>query len=172
MSSKVMIEKNSYHDSVTLMSLSGKILKFDGVQEAVVSMATQMNKELLKNIGLLTMEAESATENDLIIAIQTENEGQINEVLTFIDNELNSKKTRKKSGEKEAKTLNSALNVMPDANIAVISVPGEYAAREARLALKKGLHVMIFSDNMTLEDELALKELGRELGLLVMGPDC
>lgn len=173
MVSKVIIEKNAYHDSVTLMSLSGKVLNNEGVNEAVVSMATTMNKELLDNIGLLTDEAKEATENDLIIAVKAENDDVLNETLQFIDEALNKKKSSKKSGqEKTAETLSQALDQLPDANLAIISVPGEYAAREARLALNKGLHVMMFSDNVTIEDERALKELGRDKGLLVMGPDC
>lgn len=168
-----MIEKNAYHDSVTLMSLSGKVLGVEGVEEAVVSMATGMNKELLDNIHLLTDEAKEATENDLIIAVKAVSEEVLEETLQFIDDALNKKKSSKKSGQEQtAETLNKALDYLPDANMAIISVPGEYAAREARLALNKGLHVMMFSDNVTIEDERKLKELGREKGLLVMGPDC
>ncbi|GEM04899.1 hypothetical protein HMI01_18870 [Halolactibacillus miurensis] len=173
MVSKVIIEKNAYHDSVTLMSLSGKVLSKEGVNEAVVSMATAMNIELLDNIGLLTDEAKEATENDLIIAVKAESEEALTDTIQFIDDALNKKKAGKKSGqEKTAETLSQALDHLPDANLAIISVPGEYAAREARLALNKGLHVMMFSDNVTIEDERALKELGRDKGLLVMGPDC
>ena len=69
-------------------------------------------------------------------------------------------------------SLAAALRAQADANLAVISLPGAYAAREARKALERGLHVMLFSDNVSLEDEIALKALGRRKGLLVMGPDC
>lgn len=173
MASITIIEKNAYHDSVTLMSLSGKILRLEGVEQAVVSMATTMNKDLLNNIGLLTEEAKDASENDLIIAVKADTEERVEGVVDFINKELTSKQTKKgNSGNKVAKTLNSALNMMPDANMAVISVPGEYAAREARQALKEGLHVMLFSDNVTVEEEKELKELGRDHGLFVMGPDC
>lgn len=173
MVSKVTIESNSYHDSVTLMSLSGKINSYEGVEQAVVSMATQMNKDLLENIGLLTDEAKTATENDLIIAVQADTDERIEEVTELIAEALTAKKSKKeKFGNQTAKTVNSALNMMPDANMAIISVPGEYAAREARQALKKGMNVMLFSDNVSIEDEKALKEMGRDNGLFVMGPDC
>lgn len=173
MGSKVIIEKNAYHDSVTLMSLSGKILELEGVEEAVVSMATQMNKDLLDHIGLLTDEAKEATDNDLVIAVKTESEERVEEVMDYINDQLYSKKSAKKNGEdKPLKTLNSALDAMPEANLAVISVPGQYAAREARQAIKKGLNVMIFSDNVSLEDEKEIKEKAKEAGLFVMGPDC
>lgn len=173
MVSKVMIEKNAYHDSVTLMSLSGSVSKLDGVKQAVVSMATQMNKELLENIGLLTDEASNASENDLIIAIDADTKENMQEVFDKIDEELNAKKGgKKKNGETVAENTETALNFLPDANLAIISVPGTYAAREARKALNKDLNVMIFSDNVTIEEERELKELGKEKGLFVMGPDC
>lgn len=173
MTTKVSIEENAYHDSVTLMSLSGKVLSKDGVIDAVVSMATEMNKELLNNIGLVTEESQSASENDLIIAVKAENDQVLEDVFNFVDEELNSKKTGKnKKGNEAVTTFNSALNALPEANLVVISVPGEYAAREARLALKKGLNVMLFSDNVSLEDEKELKEMAVEKNLLVMGPDC
>ena len=173
MVSKVLIEKNAYYDSVTLMSLSGSISKQEGVEQAVVSMATQMNKDLLENIGLLVDEVKEASENDLIIAIKGDTEERLEEVISLINEQLNSKKqSKKKDGNKITKTVNGAINLMADANVAVISVRGDYAAREARQALKKGLHVMIFSDNVTIDEERELKELGRKEGLLVMGPDC
>lgn len=173
MTSKVLIESNAYHDSVTLMSLSSKINSLEGVEQAVVSMGTQMNKDLLENIGLLTEEAKIATPNDLIIALETVSEDRLQEVIEIVQTELTSKKGGKGKGKTQSvKTANLALNVMPDANVAIISIPGEYAAREAKQALKNGMHVMLFSDNVTIEDEKALKEYGRDNGLFVMGPDC
>lgn len=173
MASITLIEKNAYHDSVTLMSLSGKVLREEGVEQAVVSMATAMNKDLLNNIGLLTEEAKEASENDLIIAVKANSEQRAEEIVAFINNELTQKSSQKsQGGEKTAKTIDSAINMMPDANFAVISVPGEYAAREARQALNKGLHVLLFSDNVSITAEKELKELGQKLGLFVMGPDC
>ena len=173
MNSTVMIEKNAYYDSVTLMSLSGSIGKQEGVEQGIVSMATGMNKELLENIGMLTEEAMAATENDLIIAVKATTQALVDEVIASVKEQLNAKKASKNSSKEQiAKTLPTALEILPDANIAVISVRGDFAAREARQALKAGLHVMIFSDNVTVEEEKELKELGRDAGLLVMGPDC
>lgn len=173
MNTRVLIEKNAYHDSVSLMSLSGKVLSQEGVHDAVVSMATEMNKELLNNVGMGTEESQSATENDLIIAVKADSDDILDEVFSFIDEQLNSKKLGKnKRGNEAVTTLNAALKAVPDANLAVISVPGEYAAREARLALDNGLNVMLFSDNVSVEEERALKEKAVEKNLLVMGPDC
>jgi FdrA protein len=75
-------------------------------------------------------------------------------------------------GGAEPATLDAALRAQPGANLAVISLPGAYAAREAHRALDHGLHVMLFSDNVPLADEIALKTVARSRGLLVMGPDC
>jgi FdrA protein len=71
-----------------------------------------------------------------------------------------------------ARGLGGGLGLMPQANLALISVPGEFAPHEARRALERGLHVLLFSDNVPLEDEAALKRLASERGLLMMGPDC
>lgn len=173
MASKILIEKNAYYDSVTLMSLSGSIRKNEGIAQAVVSMGTQMNKDLLKNIGLLTQEAEDASENDLIIAVEADSDERLDSVISLIREQLSSKKNgNKETGEKVASSSAEAVKIMSDANIGVISVRGDYAAREARKLLNMGLHVMIFSDNVTVEEEKELKEIGREKGLLVMGPDC
>ncbi|MCI3028410.1 acyl-CoA synthetase FdrA [Desemzia sp. C1] len=173
METKVIIEKNAYHDSVTLMSLSGKVLQQEGVVDAVVSMATDMNKDLLENVGMSTKEAQTATENDLIIAVKSEDEDHLEQALDYINDQLTSKKSSKnKQGNQSVTTFKAALNALPEANMAVISVPGEYAAREARQALNNGLNVMLFSDNVSIEDERELKLLGAEKKLLVMGPDC
>lgn len=171
METKVQIEKNAYHDSVTLMSLSGDVSEQEGVTDAVVSMGTEMNKELLEDVGLLTEDAQSATENDLIIAVKADTADNLNEIMEYVNNQLTSKKSSKDS-EKVITTFNGAMEALPEANLAIISVPGEYAAREARQALNKDLNVMIFSDNVSIEDEKELKELGIEKELLVMGPDC
>jgi len=173
MASKISIEHNAYYDSVTLMSLSSKMNSIDGVEKAVVSMASEMNKELLANIGLLTEEAKAATANDLMIALITDTEERAEEVMALVYSELTSKKAKKGKGNHDtAKTLNTALSLMPGANMAIISVPGQYAAREASQALKKGMHVMLFSDNVSIEDEKLLKEMARDNGLFLMGPDC
>jgi succinyl-CoA synthetase alpha subunit len=170
---KVIIEKNAYYDSVTLMSLSGSFGGRNDVEEVIVSMATQMNKELLENVNMLTEEARYAKENDLIIAIKAKTESLADELISAAREQLNAKKTVRKGEINEpVNTLNTALENLPDANIAVISVPGDFAAREAFSALEAGLHVMIFSDNVTVQEERELKEMGRDSGLLVMGPDC
>lgn len=168
---KGLIKKNSYYDSVMLMQISRTVEATEGVSKAMVCMGTDMNKELLKEAGLLNDENEAALPSDVIIAFMSEtvNTEEINSIVNEL---LNAKK--EDSGEVEANpsSIGNALKRDSKANIVVVSVAGEYAADEARKALNKGLHVMMFSDNVSIEDEIELKTMAHEKGLLVMGPDC
>lgn len=172
MSTKVVIKKNTYFDSVSLMSISTKANQLDNVEQAFVAMATEMNKGVLKNLGLLTPELEDAKNGDLMIVIKGPGD-DINEKTLIAIEELFNKKNQG-GGQHEAKyaTINSAKTHIPDANLAIISVNGQFAAREARIALHNDLNVMMFSDNVSVEDELSLKQLASKKGLLMMGPDC
>lgn len=172
--SKTVIEirKNSYSDSVTLMSVSAEIKKTEGISEAVISMATAMNKELLERVGMITDEIRECTENDLVIAFMCSDDMEQEAVIAMIDEKLKGNQAEQAAQEETYKTLKGAKENHPDANMAVISVPGEHAAREAMLALKQGMNVMLFSDNVTIEEERRLKEYAHEQELLVMGPDC
>lgn len=173
MKTKIVIQKNAYHDSVALMSLSGKINQLEGIEEAVVSMGTTMNKQLLDQVGMLTEEAASSTENDLILAVRANSDEALERAYQTIDELLHAQKGKKKKGEGgEIRSWGAALQALPDANLAVISVPGEHAAREARKALEQNMHVMIFSDNVSLEEEKELKLQAAQKELFVMGPDC
>lgn len=173
MAELLLCQKDSYYDSVTLMTLSNKLKKLDGIKNAVVSMGTPMNKELLDNIGLLKGELADAGPNDLLIAICAESEKQCRQAYTKIDGLLHAKKGETDK-EKNAifHTISEAKNHDHKLNLAIVSVKGEFAAREAREALKRDMHVMLFSDNVTLQQELELKQMAHEKGLLVMGPDC
>ncbi|OBU06262.1 acyl-CoA synthetase FdrA [Morganella psychrotolerans] len=172
MSTKVVIKKNTYFDSVSLMSISTKANQLDNVEQAFVAMATEMNKGVLKNLGLLTPELEDAKNGDLMIVIKGPGD-DINEKTLIAIEELFNKKNQG-GGQHEAKyaTINSAKTHIPDANLAIISVNGQFAAREARIALQNDLNVMMFSDNVSVEDELSLKQQASKKGLLMMGPDC
>ena len=167
MSVKIVIKPNTYFDSVSLMSISTRANKLDGVEQAFVAMATEMNKGVLKNLGLLTPELEQAKNGDLMIVINGKSGVDNEQLLAEID-------TKAQSGSHEARygTIASAKKHIPESNLAVISVNGLFAAREARQALQNDLNVMLFSDNVSVEDELALKQLAHEKGLLMMGPDC
>jgi succinyl-CoA synthetase alpha subunit len=168
-----VIRKNTYFDSVSLMSLSTKANRVDGVEQAVVAMGTEMNKGVLRNVGLFTAEVDGAGNGDLLIVIKAATEQACSSALTAVETLLDQRdKPRSGGGEIRYATLDSAASQIAEANLAIISVPGEYAAREARKALENDLHVLLFSDNMSVEDEIALKQAAHAKGLLVMGPDC
>jgi len=152
------IRKGFYADSVALMRIARELQK-DGM-EASLMIGTPSNKALLKESGLLSKEGALARPDDLIIAVRGRKPG---EALDLAERLLLS---GVKSSESELpKTLAGA-------NLALISVPGEFAAAEARKALERGLNVMVFSDNVPVADEVALKDYAIKRGLLMMGPDC
>lgn len=165
------IRKNTYYDSVKLMLISKDIKKIEGVHEALVGMGTDLNKELSENLNLMADEIKDLGPNDFFITALADDNVEIETLIEEADRLLNEKSSDSDS-DYMPPTLNSALNHSPESNIAIISVAGEYAAEEARNALNKGLHVMIFSDNVKVEDERSLKELAVSKGLLMMGPDC
>lgn len=169
----VEIRKNTYYDSVALMLITKEIKKMQDVNEVIVGMGTELNKELAANLDLDNDDINGLTPNDFFIAalLKSEKDNNIITITQRVDELLNSKKDDSEE-EYKPNTLKAAVNHVKDANMAVISLPGKYAADEARKALQNGLHVMLFSDNVSLEEELELKQLGRDKGLLVMGPDC
>ena len=173
MADLVVVKKNSYHDSVTLMALSGKIKSIPGVTEAVVSMGTALNKELLQSVNLWTEAVKEASESDLILAVRANDSQTCQQAVDSVASLL-AKKPVSASGSAQLRpsSIQAAAAIQTEANLAIISVPGRFAAREAEKALNKGLHVMLFSDNVSMEDEKRLKQLAHKSGLLMMGPDC
>jgi succinyl-CoA synthetase alpha subunit len=170
---KLLVEKDSYFDSVFLMLINREVKQFDGVEEAVVSMATEMNMDLLKKMGISGPELSGTTPNDLVVAVVSDSESVATEAIAAAQRLLHQKKSESTAGhEYQPPTLDAAVRAVPDANLVVISLPGQYAAREALKALNQNLHVMLFSDNVSLEDEIRLKKFAAERGLLMMGPDC
>jgi succinyl-CoA synthetase alpha subunit len=165
------IRKNTYYDSVTLMLISKDISKIEGVNDAIVGMGTDLNKELAEGIKMSNDEIKAIAANDFFISADLSDDSVWESVVGKL-NELLNKKVSENSMDYKPKSINSALTYQSDSNIAIISVPGQYAAAEARKALDEGLHVMLFSDNVSIKDEKDLKELAYEKGLLMMGPDC
>lgn len=172
MADLVICKKDTYFDSVTLMTLSSKLKKLPGVSDAVVSMGTDMNKELLESIGMLKGGTEDAGTNDLMVAIRAESEDACNDAYGKIDELLQAGAEKESASEKPSRTIAEAKDRNPDLGLTVISVKGEFAAREARIAIENGMNVMLFSDNVTIDQELSIKQLAHSKGLLVMGPDC
>jgi succinyl-CoA synthetase alpha subunit len=164
------ILENHYYDSVFLMWVNKRLSEKDGVQETAVLMGTEYNKGFLSEIGITDPQIADANPNDLIVAVIAETKEIVTGTLNDLDNLLQGES--QDSSVTRLQTLDDGLSQKPDANLAVISVPGEYAAREARKALESGLNVFLFSDNVSLEAELEMKKMGAEKGLLVMGPDC
>lgn len=165
-----IIRKNEYHDSVFLMRVARRISEEEGIDQAALFMGTPKNKEILVEMGLLASEIAAATPGDLILAVKAKSAERLAAVLANLDDRLKAEPAR---GDRPAvHDLNQALADAPLANLAVISVPGAYAAGEARKALEQGLHVFIFSDNVPVEDEISLKNYALSRSLIVMGPDC
>lgn len=165
---RLIVKKNRYVDSVSLMSVGEKVKKSTGVQSAEAQMGTPANLELLEELGY-TIE-EGITPNDLVVAVTGDTEQQLDQAVQLVFDLIDHK-----VGGEETEVYHSLdeieLNDDPY-DLVQISLPGEYAAAEAKKALEKGLEVFIFSDNVSLEEEKELKQLGEEKGLLVMGPDC
>lgn len=171
---KTVIQKGSYHDSVVLMLLTNHISSLDGVKKVSIMMATPANKDIYRQSGLATEELEQAGANDMVIVADVDDE----ECMSRIEDEIEvffkkqSAENKNKKSEESVQSWEDALEKRPDANLALISVAGAYAAAEADRALDEGLNVFMFSDNVSLEDEVHLKKKANEKGLAVMGPDC
>ncbi len=170
---KIIIKKNSYYDSVSLMHLSDKAKLLPHVLDAVISMGTESNKNYLKDINLFDDGLDAAGPNDLVIAIRVEDERTIESLSKSIENLLNQKGiAEQKASEDKPVSFDYTLRKNPDANIVLVSIPGEYAYYESKKGLLANKHVMIFSDNVSVEQEIQLKNLAVSKGLLLMGPDC
>ena len=168
MSTGVTIKKNSYFDSVFLMQVAKAISDEPGIDQAIALMGTENNKAVLIKMGVKEKEIDSVSSNDVVIFIKG-SKSQVDLVLDNIDRWFTRKTTSLKT---KVHTLDKALKTQPKANLAVISVPGRYAAGEAQKALDKGLNIFLFSDNVSVKEELSLKQYADQKGLLVMGPDC
>ena len=169
---QVLVKNNAYYDSVTLMALSRKIKELPGVAEAVVGMGTPLNKQLMDTNGLGTSDVAVSGPNDLLIAVKATDDQSLERAVMMAEQSLVQRKGARQGAGQAPRSLAAAIAINPQINLAIISLPGAYAAREVRKALENGLHVMLFSDNVPLADEIALKRLAHAKGLLMMGPDC
>lgn len=168
---KVEIRQGAYYDSIVLMELQAALAGLPGVVQVGVMMGTPANKELFKQQGLLTPSVETAGQDDLVISIQGEDEASAQAALDEVDTLL----TRRRSAIDQAylpKSLDTAAQMAPEADWVLVSVPGRYAAGVARDALRLNKNVFLYSDNVPVADEVALKKEAAQKGLLVLGPDC
>jgi succinyl-CoA synthetase alpha subunit len=169
---KTIVKKGVYYDSVTLMNIAKKLKEFKGIEDLAVVMATQENKSIIKTSGLHNKEIDLASDNDLAITVKANDLKVLEHALKSAEEMLKNKNKSSQANKMKAHNLNSALEILPDANMAIISVAGRYAGNLAMECLKKNLNVMIFSDNVDIETEIELKKIALKKGLLVMGPDC
>ncbi len=165
------IRPGAYADSIVLMHLQSSLARLPGVEDAGVVMGTAANLELLESNGLLHPEVADAGADDLVLVVRAESEQAAVDALSRVDGLLAIRKTES-DADFRPHGLRSALRLLSSASVVTISVPGRYAAGVAREALERGRHVFLYSDNVAIEDEVALKTRARDAGLLVMGPDC
>jgi FdrA protein len=155
------------------MRVAAQVKNEHGIREVAAFMGTDTNKALLAQTGLATPESIAATPEDLILTVDADTEAQATSALERVTDLLTERRHAEgKDAEVAPHTLISALRLLPDANLATISVPGEFVRFEALRALRHGLNVFVFSDNVPIADEVELKKEGLSRGLLCMGPDC
>ncbi|HLB50374.1 MAG TPA: hypothetical protein VJL59_25405, partial [Anaerolineales bacterium] len=165
------IRPGAYYDSAVLMQLQRGLLGLPGVLDSGVVMGTPANLELLEQSGLLTDAAKKAGVNDLLIVVKAESEPATSDAFAQVDSLL-ARRRSTVAQEFRPKSLETAVQQLPEAGWVLVSVPGRFAAGVAREALNLNRHVFLYSDNVSLEDEVALKQTAQSKGLLVMGPDC
>ncbi len=165
------VRRGVYYDSAKLMQLQRSLAELPGIEDAGVVMGTEANKELLAHIHLDSDEVKASQPDDLVIVVKASDKKTGEEAIAKVDELM----AARKSGldqEYMPKSLESALEILPEASWVLVSVAGRFAASVARDALRQGRHVFLFSDNVPVEDEISLKQEAHEKGLLVMGPDC
>lgn len=167
----VELRRGAYADSVALLQVSKDVAAVSGVQAAQVAMATDLNRGVIAQMGFTLPES---TPNDMIIAIRLDDGSGLSAALEAVEAAL--ARATRSSGSTAAeqeppRTTLSALR-RSDAGLALVSVPGSSAVVEAADAIEADRDVMIFSDNVPVEQEIALKAMSAERRLLVMGPDC
>jgi FdrA protein len=167
---KYAIRRGAYYDSVVLMQLQRGLIALPGILDAGVVMATPANCDLLAANHLLPGSI-TASPEDLLIVVKAEDDSAAGAALNQIDSLL-ARRRSTTSQDFRPRSLAGAARQLPEANWVLISVAGRYAAGVAREALELDKHVFLYSDNVSLEEEIALKKTAREKGLLVMGPDC
>jgi FdrA protein len=168
---KVEIRSSAYYDSVILMHLQRALATLPDIIDAGAIMGTEANKHLLVQSGLSAPDVDQASPDDLVIVVKAASEKVAADALKQVD-ELIEKRRQTTDTEYRPKSLETAVKMLPGAHWVLISVPGRYAADVTREALGYGRNVFLYSDNVSLEDEIDIKRKACELGLMVMGPDC
>lgn len=167
------VRRGQYLDSVALMRMSRTVAAMDDVVECGMMMGSPANLRIMEDANVLADAGRQAAPADLVIAIAAKSQQAADLALAAARALLDApKSTAGKAVGWMPRTLRAAVASDISANLALISVPGAFAAAEGRKALQRGLNVLMFSDNVPIEDEIALKQVARSRGLLMMGPDC
>ncbi|MFQ5576160.1 MAG: acyl-CoA synthetase FdrA [Anaerolineae bacterium] len=169
---QIEVRRGAYYDSVVLMQLQAALSDLPGVENVGVMMGTDANKDLLAQSDLLAPEAQAALPDDLIIAVRGADAATTTHALAQVDDLLARRRSTLEGQEYLPQSIEGAAKMLPEAGWVLISVPGRYAAGVAREGLRLGKHIFLYSDNVSLEEEIALKQEAARRGLLVMGPDC
>jgi len=167
------MRRGAYVDSVKLMQVSRTIASLPGVSAALVAMATDLNRELASGMGFTL--PDTAGPNEMLVAVEAESDEAVSAAIDEVDVVLNAVSVPASSGfgsPPPPLTIGAAAARSGDASVALVSTPGQYAFADAVDAIDAGLHTMVFSDNMPVEQEVALKRYAEPAGVLVMGPDC
>jgi len=167
----VEARSGAYADSVTLMQVSRKAGATDGAEGVLVAMATELNLELLRGMGF--DEPAGIGPNDLFVAVRARDEAALAHALSVVAEAMAARPAASGGSftEQPPRTVSSAVRSTGPA-LVLISLPGQHAFVEAMDALDAGCDVMIFSDNVPVEQEVRLKEVAATRDLLVLGPDC
>lgn len=174
MTDVVEVSTGAYYDSVSLMQVSREVQQTAGISAALVAMATELNLELMSGMGFAVPDGVSA--NDLVVAVRGEDQDAVEAGRATLEHSL---AALNRAGAAAGgfgdvsppRTIGQAISAAA-ANLAMISVPGPNAFVEAMDAVESGVSVMLFSDNVSVEQEVALKDVAARAGVLVMGPDC
>lgn len=166
------VRPGAYYDSIVLMQLQSALAGLPGVLDSGVVMATAANLELLRSSGLLAGDAPAAGNDDLLVVVKAESDAAAGEALAKVEELLTRRSEGGPDEEYQPRSLATAVRQLPEARWVAISVPGRHAATVADEVLDLGRNVFLYSDNVSLADEVRLKRRAEAAGLMVMGPDC
>lgn len=169
----MQIQKGKYIDSLETLFGSSVLNDQPGIDVGYVGMATKAFKEILDEIGLMTREIDGCGDNDYVVVAKAESEDAFTQAAAAVAKAMAPQQDGAvRDAQESYPGVRAAVQAHPESNLCSVAVPGEYALSEVKKALEAGLHCVVFSNNVPLEDEREMKELAREKGLLCMGPDC
>jgi FdrA protein len=169
---RLVVRRNTYHDSVSLMVAARDAEALPGVSFAAAAMATPVNVELLEGQGFEP--EQDLGPNDMVVAIRADDETAADAAVGLVEHALSAapSASEPRADAPEVRSPRAARRVHPELNLAFVSVPGHYATYEVAAALEAGMHVFCFSDGVGIEEEAILKRRAAARGLLLMGADC